>query len=84
VHPSLEGLRLSANYTFIDAELNAVLDDGTARTIQGLRNQPEQLFNAVASYEVGRFGASLASITGAMLPSPAASKPIPRTPTIRV
>ncbi|KPL68457.1 hypothetical protein SZ64_10215 [Erythrobacter sp. SG61-1L] len=60
IHPVLEGLRLSANYTYIDAELNAVLDDGTPRTIQGLRNQPEQLFNAMASYQAGPVGASIA------------------------
>lgn len=60
IHPALEGLSLSANYTYIDAELNAVLNDGTERTIAGLRNQPEQLFNAVAAYETGPFGFSVA------------------------
>ncbi len=60
IHPSLAGLQLTLNYTYIDAELNAILNDGTARVIGGLRNQPEQLFNLVASYETGPFGASVA------------------------
>ena len=60
IHPVLEGLSLSANYTYIDAELNAVLNDGTERTIDGLRNQPDQLFNAVAAYQTGPLGFSVA------------------------
>lgn len=60
IHPALTGLSLSANYTYIDAELNAVLDDGAPRIIDGLRNQPEQLFNAVAAFQTGPFGFSVA------------------------
>lgn len=60
VHAALEGLTLSMNYTYIDGKWDIRLDDGTQRHIDGLRNQPEQLFNVTASYETGRFGTSAA------------------------
>lgn len=50
---ALEGLELSGNYARFDGEWNVVFTDGSRRTVDGLRNQPEWLANANATYVLG-------------------------------
>lgn len=56
----LDGLGFSANYTWLDGQWDVVFTDGSTRTVDGLRNQPEWLGNLNLSYSVGPFDAQLA------------------------
>lgn len=58
--PMLEGLGVIANYTYLDGDYDVVLNDGTHRSIDALRNQPRQLVNLTALYESGPFSAAVA------------------------
>lgn len=55
-----DGLGLLANYTYLDGEWNVLLDDGTRRTIDGLRNQPKQMLNLTGIFNYGPTTTSLA------------------------
>ncbi len=57
---SLGKLGLSANYTLLDGNWHVVFDDGSSRTVDGLRNQPHWLGNVALNYAVGPFSAKLA------------------------
>ncbi|MBA4761132.1 TonB-dependent receptor [Sphingomonas sp.] len=56
----LDGLGLIANYTYLDGRWDVVLDDGTRRRIDGLRNQPQQIANITGLYEIGPVKLSVA------------------------
>lgn len=55
----LAGLELSGNYARFDGEWNVVFTDGTRRTVDGLRNQPQWLANANATFASGPLEATL-------------------------
>ena len=55
-----DGLGMYANYTYLDAEWDVVLSDGTRRAVPGLRNQPKQMLNASLFYDWGDWNASVA------------------------
>lgn len=50
---------LSANYTYLQGRWNVVFSDGSRRTVDGLRNQPQSLANVTLSYRHDRFSADL-------------------------
>ncbi len=54
------GLGLIANYTYLDGEWDVVLDDGTRRTIDSLRQQPKQMLNVTGTYKWRALTSSLA------------------------
>lgn len=60
IHPYLSGLGFSANLTLLRGRLNAVTASGTARTINGLVNQPDQIRNLTVFYNHGKYGVSAA------------------------
>jgi iron complex outermembrane recepter protein len=58
--PLFEGLGFAGNFTYLDGRWDVVFNDGTIRSIDGLRNQPEWLANLILLYNRGPVGASLA------------------------
>ncbi len=57
--PLFDGLGFAGNFTYLDGRWDVVFNDGTVRSIDGLRNQPEWLANLIFLYKSGPFGASL-------------------------
>lgn len=55
-----EGLGFAGNFTYLDGQWDVVFNDGTVRSIDGLRNQPEWLASLNLFYDRGPVGASLA------------------------
>ncbi len=49
----LANFGLSANYTYLDGRWDVVFSDGTGRSVNGLRNQPEWMATARLSYDAG-------------------------------
>lgn len=54
------GFGLIANYTYLDGQYDVVLNNGTRRSIDSLRNQPRQLLNLTGLYEYGPVSVALA------------------------
>ncbi|MCD1623143.1 TonB-dependent receptor [Citromicrobium bathyomarinum] len=46
-------LGIAANFTYMDATWDVVFTDGSTRSVPGLRNQPEWMSSARASYDFG-------------------------------
>jgi len=46
---------VSANYTYLDGQWDVVFENGSTRSVEGLRNQPQWLSNVNLSYDFGLF-----------------------------
>ena len=55
----LANFGFNGNYTLLDGTWNVTFTDGSKRTVNGLRNQPQWLANLILTYKQGRFGANL-------------------------
>ncbi|WBQ13099.1 TonB-dependent receptor [Hyphomonadaceae bacterium BL14] len=58
--PLFEGLGFAGNFTYLDGQWDVVFNDGTVRSIDGLRNQPDWLASMNLFYNRGPVWVSLA------------------------
>jgi iron complex outermembrane recepter protein len=55
----LSNFGFNGNYTLLDGKWNVTFTDGSKRTVNGLRNQPQWLANLILTYKQGPFGANV-------------------------